>query len=125
MVMDLITATENKLNNLVRNNQHSRNKLDEHGIVQIRNRICAIITIASKCNQPITYEEIALMLPPAPEPINAEEFIQADPAILKQITVQNGLIVLRVTNNFFRSEHITSEFRLRKCKRQNNLLTPC
>ena len=78
-----------------------QNKLDELGIVQIRNRICAIITIASKCNQPVTYDEIALMLPSTPEAINAEEFIQADPAILKQITVQNGLIVLKGYEQLF------------------------
>ncbi len=35
------------------------------------------------------------MLPPTPEAINVEEFIQADPAILEKITVQQGLIILK------------------------------
>ena len=41
------------------------------------------------------------MLPSMPEAINAEEFIQADPAILKKITVQNGFIVLKGYEQLF------------------------
>jgi hypothetical protein len=67
----------------------------ENGLLKIRNRICAVITIASKCGQPLSFEEIALMLPAISEPINVKEFIQMDHSILQQITIQNGFIVLK------------------------------
>jgi len=78
-----------------------QSKLDELEVIQIRNRICAIIIIASKCNQPVTYGEIALMLPSTREAINTEEFIKSDPSTLKQITVQNGFIVLKGYEQLF------------------------
>ena len=81
--------------------------------VQIRNRIFATIVIASKCNQPVTCDEIALMLPQMSEELNVEQFIKSDSTILKQITIQQGFIVLKGYENLFqiqaRNKRISNE----------------
>ena len=59
-----------------------QSKLNNLEVAQIRNRIHAVITIASKCNQPITYDEISLMLPPVREEINIREIRKNRLAIL-------------------------------------------
>jgi hypothetical protein len=84
------------------NNIHlSQSRTENFDVSKIRNRICAIITIASKCGQPVTYDEIALMLPSTPPPVNLREFVNSDPSIFEKITVQGGFIVLRGYERLF------------------------
>jgi hypothetical protein len=73
----------------------NQDKSDDADIVKLRNRILAVIAIASKCNQATTFDEIALMMPQTSKKINAKEFIQNDVVILAQIAIQNQLITSR------------------------------
>lgn len=73
----------------------NQDKSDDADIVKLRNRILAVIAIASECSQATTFDEIALMMPQTSKKINAKEFIQNDVVILAQIAIQNQLITSR------------------------------
>ena len=69
--------------------------------LKAKKRVLATITIASKCGQAITYDEIALMLPKMSTSINIKNFMQTDSEILEQITIKNNLITLKGYEHLF------------------------
>jgi len=76
-------------------------ELNDNERLRLKKRIFAAITIASKCGQAITYDEIAQLLPQVSIEINVKDFIQTEAGILEEISIQNQLITLKGYEHLF------------------------
>lgn len=92
----------------------SERKIDDNSIVKLKNRILAIINIASSCGQAITFDEIALTLPQNHQEINIRERILSDQAILDKISIHNELVTLKGNECLFRLRSTGEEISKRK-----------
>ena len=79
---------------------HQRNLL-ENDIVKLRNRILAVISIGSKCNQALSYDEISLLLPEKSDGHNLEDFLMNDTLISEKIVIKNQLVTLKGYERLF------------------------